>query len=137
MADLIIPGFPRTFPREELRARADKLGMEGKAEEAALLHALVDLYFGEFVSRQKGASNALAEAQEAAKDAEQEAVDAEARAVKAEARLSHVGECAEQALAQVQNALGAVVRNAKQEALAHLGEAAGLLVSAGRPPADE
>jgi hypothetical protein len=137
MAVLTFPGFPQTFHSEDLRARADRLGMEGKAEEAALLHALLDAYVGSILPARRGVATALEEAQEAAKDATREALDAEARAEKAEARLSQIDELAEQALARVQNALGAVVRNAKQEALAHLGEAAGLLVSAGRPPEDE
>lgn len=137
MAVLTFPGFPKTFSSEELRARADRLGMEGKDEEAALLHALLDAYVDRILPAQKGAREALEEAQEAAKEATRESLEATERAEKAEARLSQIDELAEQALAQVQNALGAVVRNAKQEALAHLGEAAGLLVSAGRPPEDE
>jgi len=111
--------------------------MEGKAEEAALLHALLDAYVGRILPAQKGAREALEEAQEAAKDATKEALEATERAEKAEGRLSQIDELAEQALARVQNALGAVVRDAKQEAISQLGEAAGLLINAGRPPEDD
>jgi predicted nucleic acid-binding Zn-ribbon protein len=105
MAHLIIPGYPKTFSHEELRANADRLAMSGHSDEAALLHALLDAY-------EDGARDArtVAEADKDRRAAEKDADRLQDEVGDLEAKLEALQEAVSVARKTLELSLGAVER---------------------------
>jgi hypothetical protein len=125
MAHLIIPGYPKTFTHEELRANADRLNMSGHSDEAALLHALLDAY-------EDGARDArtVAEADKERRAAEKDVDRLQDNVGDLEETLEGLLEAISTARKALESALGAVEQGELAKVRTLNARALGALVSA-------